>query len=90
MRMFSERTQVLLSREQRERLERVAAREGRSVGSVIREAIESYTALGPRSRIEAAEALIGMSVPVGDWGDEAAAIAESRGSGLPDVEPQGG
>jgi hypothetical protein len=67
MRMFSERTQVLLSREQRERLERMAAREGRSVGSVIREAIESYTAVGPRSRAEAAEALIALSVPICEW-----------------------
>ncbi len=85
MRMFSERTQVLLSREQRERLERLAAREGRSVGSVIREAIESYTAAGPQSRAEAAEALIAMNEPVGDWAEMKAEIAASRVHGLPEV-----
>jgi len=67
MHMFTERTQVLLSREQRERLERIAAREGRSVGSLIREAIASYAAGGPRSRQEAAEALIGLELPAADW-----------------------
>lgn len=67
MHMFTERTQVLLSREQRERLERIAAREGRSVGSVIREAIASYATAGPRSRQEAAEALIGLELPAADW-----------------------
>ena len=88
--MFSERTQVLLSREQRERLERLAAREGRSVGSVIREAIESYTAVGPRSRTEAAEALIAMNEPVGDWAEMKADIADSRAHGLPEVGDRSG
>lgn len=86
MRMFTERTQVLLSREQRERLERLAAREQRSVGSVIREAIETYTATGPKSRADAAQALIEMSLPVGDWVDAKAEIAASRTTGLPAVE----
>lgn len=90
MRMFSERTQVLLSREQRERLERMAAREGRSVGSVIREAIESYTAVGPQGRTEAAEALIAMNVPIGDWEEMEAEIAASRVDGLPEVEDAAG
>ena len=38
--MFSERTQVLLSPEQLARLKRIAARDGRSVGAVIREAVD--------------------------------------------------
>ena len=88
--MFSERTQVLLSREQRERLERLAAREGRSVGSVIREAIESYTAVGPRSRAEAAEALIAMNEPVGDWAEMKVEIAASQAHGLPEVGDHSG
>lgn len=90
MHMFSERTQVLLSRDQRERLERMAAREGRSVGSVIREAIESYTAAGPRSRIAAAEALIAMDLPVGDWEQMKAEIAAGALDGLPEAEDSGG
>ena len=40
--MFSERTQVLLSPEQLARLKRIAARDGRSVGAVIREAVDSF------------------------------------------------
>ena len=84
--MFSERTQVLLSVEQRRRLERMAAREGRSVGSVIREAIESYTAAGPRSRGEAAEAIIAMDLPVGDWEQMKAEIIAGAIAGLPEVE----
>lgn len=84
MRMFTERTQVLLSREERERLERIAAREGRSVGSVIREAIASYTAAGPRSRQEAAEALIALELPVADWDQmKAEIIAGATGDARP-------
>ena len=85
MHMFSERTQVLLSREQRERIERMAAREGRSVGSVIREAIESYTAVGPRSRKEAAEALIAMDLPAGDWDQMKAEILAGALDDLPEA-----
>lgn len=84
MHMFTERTQVLLSREQRERLERIAAREGRSVGSVIREAVESYTAASPRTRAEAAAALIAMDLPVSDWDQMKAEIVEGALAGLPD------
>lgn len=82
MRMFSERTQVLLTREQRDRLERLAAREGRSVGSVIREAIESYTTTGPHSRAEAAEAIIAMDLPIGDWEQMKAEIISGATSGM--------
>ena len=66
MHIFSEPTHVFLSVEQRRRLERMAAREGRSVASVIRAAIDSYTTAS-RSRAEAAEAIIAMDLPVGDW-----------------------
>lgn len=86
MRMFTERTQVLLSREQRERLERIAVREGRSVGSVIREAIASYTAGGPGSRLEAVEAMIGMQLPVADWEQmKAEIVAAATGDGEPEA-----
>ncbi len=67
MRMLDARTQVLLSREQRERLERLAAERGVSVGALIREAIDRY--LPPRSRSpeEAIAAIRRLSLPVGDW-----------------------
>lgn len=87
--MLSERTQVLLTREQRDRLERLAAREGRSVGSVIREAIESYTTTGPRSRAEAAEAIIAMDLPIGDWEQLKAEIISGATSGTPEFEDDG-
>ena len=65
--MYSERTQVLLSPEQVARLKRIAARDRRSVGAVIRDAIDTYVDPGSDSRREAAEALIAMNAPVDDW-----------------------
>ena len=44
--MFSERTQVLLSPGQVEKLKRIAARQGSSVGAVIRDAIDGYVDFG--------------------------------------------
>jgi len=69
MRMsMSERTQVLLTPELRGRVERLAARNGMSVGAVIREAIEAYTAApGSRTRAEALQALVQLEAPVADW-----------------------
>lgn len=67
MHMHSERTQVLLTPVQRERLARIAAREHRSMGAVIRDAIDEYTAPKPRSRGEALRALLAMNAPVADW-----------------------
>lgn len=65
--MFSERTQVLLSPAQVEKLKRIAARDGRSVGAVIREAIETYTDPGIDSRRRAVQEMLTMGAPVDDW-----------------------
>ncbi|HUG98581.1 MAG TPA: hypothetical protein VMQ83_05365 [Gammaproteobacteria bacterium] len=65
--MFTERTQVLLTREQRRRLERRAADERRSVGAVIRDAVDAYTGSSSRSRREAADSLLRLGAPVDDW-----------------------
>jgi predicted DNA-binding protein len=67
MHMFTERTQVLLSPEQAARLKRIAAREGRSVGAVIREAIDAYQMPQARSKREALEHLFSLRAPVADW-----------------------
>ncbi|MGK2852090.1 MAG: ribbon-helix-helix protein, CopG family [Candidatus Limnocylindrales bacterium] len=65
--MFSERTQVLLSPQQVEKLKRIAARDGRSVGAVIRDAVDSYVDPGLDSRRRAADRILSMNLPVDDW-----------------------
>jgi dihydroorotate dehydrogenase (NAD+) catalytic subunit len=65
--MFSQRTQVLLSPQQVEKLKRIAARDGRSVGAVIRDAVDSYVDPGLDARTAAADAIISMRLPVDDW-----------------------
>ncbi len=65
--MFSERTQVLLSPAQVEKLKRIAARDGRSVGAVIRDAVDSYIDPGLDSRRRAADRILSMNLPVDDW-----------------------
>ncbi len=65
--MLTERTQVLLTPGQRARLERIAARERRSVGAVIRDAVDAYTLPRARPRQEALESLTSIGAPVDDW-----------------------
>lgn len=65
--MFSERTQVLLSPQQVEKLKRIAARDGRSLGAVIRDAVDSYIDPGLESRRRAADRILSMNLPVDDW-----------------------
>jgi Ribbon-helix-helix protein, copG family len=72
--MFTVRTQVLLSLEQRRRLERMAAEERRSMGALIRDAVDAYTGSSARSREMAAESLLAIGAPVGEWADMKAEI----------------
>jgi hypothetical protein len=67
MRMYTERTQVLLTPEQRRRLEQRAVDEHRSVGAVIRAAVDAYVGGPSRSRLEALEHLLATDAPVDDW-----------------------
>ena len=76
--MFSEGTKVLLAQGQVGRLKRIAAREGRSVGAVIRDAVDSYVDPGRDSRHEAIEALLKMNAPVDDWKVMKAQILRSQ------------
>lgn len=76
--MFSERTQVLLSPEQLARLKRIAARDGRSVGSVIREAVDSFVEAEPDRRQRALQRLFAMDAPVDDWPVMKAQIMEGQ------------
>ena len=65
--MFSERTQVLLSPQQVEKLKHIASRDGLSVGAVIRDAVDSYVDPGLDSRRRAADRILSMNLPVDDW-----------------------
>ena len=76
--MFSERTQVLLSPEQLARLKRIAERDGRSVGSVIREAVDSFVEAEPDRRQRALARLLAMDAPVDDWDVMKAQIMKSQ------------
>jgi hypothetical protein len=67
MHMYTERTQVLLTPEQRRRLDQRAAEEHRSTGAVIRAAVDAYLGAPTRSRQEAAEHLLATGAPVDDW-----------------------
>ncbi len=76
--VFSERTQVLLSPEQLARLKRIAARDGRSVGSVIRDAVDSFVEAEPDSRERALQSILSMNAPVDDWEVMKAQIMRSQ------------
>ncbi len=76
--MFSERTQVLLSPAQVERLKRIAGRDGRSVGAVVRDAIDAFIDPGEDSRRRAFEEMIAMNAPVDDWEVMKAEIMKSQ------------
>jgi hypothetical protein len=65
--MYSERTQVLLSKEQVARLKRRAKQEGRSVGAVIRQAVDAWTGAPDVRRQEAIDRLLRTDAPVADW-----------------------
>lgn len=83
--MYSERTQVLLSPEQLERVKRIARREGTSVGAVIRDAVDAFTWAPPDRRQQALEHMLSMDGgPVDDWEVMKAQIEESRYPPLPE------
>ncbi|CAN5156124.1 hypothetical protein BH20ACT5_BH20ACT5_00730 [soil metagenome] len=75
---LTERLQVLLSPAQRRRLERIARHQGRSVGSVIREAVERFT---PETDADADDLgiIFDLDLPVGDWAEMKAEIIRAAG-----------
>lgn len=70
---LSERTQVLLTVDQRRRLERIAVGQGASVGAVIRQAIEQY-APDDEQPDAGLESIFALDLPVGEWSDMKAEI----------------
>jgi hypothetical protein len=68
MHMFTERTQVLLSKQQLGSLKRRARRERKSVGAIIRDAVDSYVATpSDDERRAALERLFAINAPVDEW-----------------------
>lgn len=82
--MFSERTQVLLSPEQVVRLRRLARGSRRSVGAVIRDAIDAYTGVPGDERQAALERLMRLEAPVDGWESMKAQIL-AGGGGAPET-----
>lgn len=78
--MFSERTQVLITKEQRARLERIASERRISLGAVIREAIDSYAAPRTKPPREALERLAALRAPVADWETMKADVLRGAGA----------
>jgi hypothetical protein len=76
--MFTERTQVLLSPAQVEKLKRIAQREGRSVGAVIRDAVDTFIDPGLDSRRRAVQEMLTLNAPVDDWEVMKAEIMKSQ------------
>jgi predicted DNA-binding protein len=83
MRMFSERLQILISKEQRRRLESEAKRRDASVASVIREAIDAQLGgIGRDDRLGAVERIAAMrGAPSLPPEELRRAIAEARAEG---------
>lgn len=79
MSMLTERLQVLIGVDQRERLERLAAQRKTSVATLVREAIDlAYPSASPR-RAEAFEAILDAApMPVGTPDELRAEIDELR------------
>ena len=65
---YTERTQVLLSPEQRAKVARIAERTHRSIGAVIRDAVDAYgSRSSPDRRRRALDELFSLEAPVDDW-----------------------
>ena len=64
--------------EQLARLKRIAARDGRSVGAVIREAVDAFVDRRPIRALAAARAINSMNAPVDDWEVMKAQILRSQ------------
>ena len=88
MSMLTERLQILISPEQRRRLEAEAKRRGSSVATVVREAIDERVGKVTREdrlrAIEEIKAMRGRHVTVAEM---EAIVAEERERNFPRIEP---
>jgi hypothetical protein len=68
MAQYTERIQVLVAPAQLARLRAIARRQRRSVGALVREAVETtYFGDDTERRLAAAERLADLRLPVADW-----------------------
>lgn len=79
---LSARVQVLFEPGQVARLQAIAEREGRSVGALIREAVErTYLDRDRAERVAAVDQMARLSLPVGDWEEMERESVERYGGG---------
>ena len=79
---LSARVQVLFEPAQVARLQAIAEREGRSVGALIREAVErTYLDRDRAERVAAVDQMARLSLPVADWEQMERESVERDGSG---------
>jgi predicted transcriptional regulator len=68
MATLNKRVQVLLSPAQYTRLKEIARARGKSVGSLIRQAVQKqYLDTSQEQRLGAVEEMAGLRLPVSDW-----------------------
>jgi hypothetical protein len=69
---------VLLEPDEYEHLEEIASRRGVSVGELILGAVRERFLPAPRHRLDAADAICRLSIPIGDWEGIEDEIAEAH------------
>jgi hypothetical protein len=68
MATLNKRVQVLLSPGQYARLKEIARSRGKSVGALVRQAVQKqYLDTSRDERLAAVEEMAGLRLPVGDW-----------------------
>jgi hypothetical protein len=88
--MLDQRLQILVTREQRRRLEEEARRTGASVGALIREAVdERYGGVTRDERIAAAERITSLAGRHRSVHDLDAVLAARYDDVAPEVRPPG-
>ncbi|HEX3530126.1 MAG TPA: ribbon-helix-helix protein, CopG family [Thermoanaerobaculia bacterium] len=61
------KTQILLESEEYDHLKEISVRRGVSVAELIRTAVREKYLPSVHSRLEAADAICRLSIPLGDW-----------------------
>lgn len=67
MSKYVKRTQILLTEEQYDRLTRESREKGKSIGSLIRDAVEQVYPKDMDKKRQALEEILKMDLPVSEW-----------------------